>query len=465
MRRYKAKLSQRQNAIRSMMDAESFRAKLAGRKDATADKKLSQSGAVRALTVTKPVQFNFTTAARVKSSSASKTSDAPDFSRSLRSYRRPSTEGTGVTQPVPFNLSGRKRRHSADPANKFQSQAEIVEKFHSGTPDRFRSKPKPRPRSASPGQQLKVTIPQTPQLMTRGRSRPQHVLSQEELEEQELIRIRANKFTARAAPRALSGAVGLPERRQLPVVEPQSPAFALRSRMAERKPRLAPEPEPEVRARPAPHRGVPVLLPPHPRKATLPTPFSFESRDKIMMERKEDKIQQILEEEKKAREFHAKPIMKEEAIKVPARQAPVPTKAEPFKLTIEERVEERLTKWHASVEKEQEAQRKAALFKATDPKVLSKAPFEPRPSEKPLSEVSNFSLHTDRRAEERTRFEMKLKQKEAEIEGAKRELEKRKKREEEEEVQRLRKEAVPRANPIRNYKHLDITKSDKPLTA
>ena len=137
-----------------------------------------------------------------------------------------------MTQPVPFNLSGRKRRHSADPANKFQSQAEIVEKFHSGTPDRFRSKPKPRHRSASPGQQeVRATIPQTPQLLTRGRSRPQQVLSQEELEHQELARIRANRFSARPAPKALGGAVGLPERVQLPVVEPQSPAFALRSRM------------------------------------------------------------------------------------------------------------------------------------------------------------------------------------------------------------------------------------------
>ena len=294
------------------------------------------------------------------------------FDRSLRSYRRPSTEGAGVTQPVPFNLSGgRKRRHSADPGNKFQSQAELVEKFHSGTPDRFRSRPAPRPRSVSPGRQQRVTVPHTPHLVTRGRSRPQHVLSQQELEEQELSRIRANKFTARPAPKAASGPSGLPERMQLPVVEPQSPAFALRSRMAERKTRVEPEPEPEpvVRARPAPHRGVPILLPPNPRKTTLPTPFSFETRDKALIEKKEEKIKQILEEEKKAREFHAKPIMKEEAIKMPARQAPAPTKVEPFKLAIEERVEERLHKWQVSVEKELEAQRKAALFKATDPKV------------------------------------------------------------------------------------------------
>lgn len=140
---------------------------------------------------------------------------------------------------------------------------------------------------------------------------------------------------------------------------------------AERKTHVEPEPEPVpvVKARPAPHRGVPVLLPPMPRKSTQPAPFSFETRDKLQMEKKEEKIQKILEEERKAREFHANPIMKEEAVKVPARQPPAATKVEPFKLAIEERVEERLTKWQASVQKELEEQRKAALFKATDPKV------------------------------------------------------------------------------------------------
>ena len=126
-----------------------------------------------------------------------------------------------------------------------------------------------------------------------------------------------------------------------------------------------------VRARPAPHRGVPVLLPPHPRKATLPEPFSFENRDKAMFEKKEEKIKQVLEEEKKAREFHAKPILKEDAVKMPARQPQQPTKVEPFKLQIEERCEERLAKWQEGVEKELSDQRKAALFKASEPKVLS----------------------------------------------------------------------------------------------
>ena len=81
--------------------------------------------------------------------------------------------------------------------------------------------------------------------------------------------------------------------------------------------------------------------------------------------------------------------------------------------------------------------------------MLAKAPFQPKPSEKPLAEVGNFMLNSERRAREREAFELKLKQKEAEMEGAKRELEARKKREQEEEVARLRKEAVLRAQPIR----------------
>ena len=265
-------------------------------------------------------------------------------------------------------------------------------------------------------------MPRTPMLMTRGRSRPTHILSKEEREEQEMAEHKAlmfkakgvgetvpkfkygdvekkpstipepfhlhsstrmgmrteteeekpQQFSAKPVPKGImSGPIGVPEKRLLPMVEPQSPAFALKTRMAERKPKAEPEPEPEpaVRSRPAPHRGVPVLLPPNPRKATLPEPFSFENRDKAMFEKKEDKIRQVLEEEKKAREFHAKPIMKEEAIKVPQVKPLPTTKVEPFKLAIEERCEERLAKWQEGVEKELEEQRKAALFKASEPKV------------------------------------------------------------------------------------------------
>ena len=144
------------------MDLDSIKSKLSKKGEAsTATLKRqiagrsSGSGTVSKPTLTKPVEFNFATSTRVKSNSASKTSDAPDFSRMLRSYSRKSGEGAGagITQPIPFNLTAvRKRRHSADTSsNKFKSAAELVQNFQKDTPDRFRTRPRSRPRSVSPG--------------------------------------------------------------------------------------------------------------------------------------------------------------------------------------------------------------------------------------------------------------------------------------------------------------------------
>merc|ERR1719493_373829 len=138
---------------------------------------------------------------RSKTSSAV-SSDAPSFSRMLRSYNKQLaglSSTTGITQPQPFNFAPeRKRRHSAD--TKFKSQAELIQNFQKGTPDRFRSKPqagtKTRHRSASPGP-ARITIPHTPQLSTRGRSRPAAVLSKEEREELELEELKNKQFKAK----------------------------------------------------------------------------------------------------------------------------------------------------------------------------------------------------------------------------------------------------------------------------
>ena len=89
---------------------------------------------------------------------------------------------------------------------------------------------------------------------------------------------------------------------------------------------------------------------------------------------------------------------------------------------VEKRVEARVTKWQESLEMELKAQREAALFKARDPHVLNKEPFIPKASEKPLSEIDNFELHSDRRAAEREQYERMKKQKEAELEGMKRQV-------------------------------------------
>lgn len=62
------------------------------------------------------------------------------------------------------------------------------------------------------------------------------------------------------------GPVGIPERRQLSLVEPHSPAFTLNERLASRKrpaPTVESEPAEEdriFRAKPAPHFGVPIVI-------------------------------------------------------------------------------------------------------------------------------------------------------------------------------------------------------------
>jgi len=227
-----------------------------------------------------------------------------------------------------------------------------------------------------------------------------------------------------------------------------------------------PEPEPIVKARPAPHRGVPVSLPPVSKKSTQPAPFSFDQRDHEMMVKKEEKIKKVLNEEQKAREFHANPVPKavETGGRLPERQALPLTKTEPFKMAIDERVESRLAKWQEGLNKELEEQRKATQFKATEARSLVIPPFVPKPSDKALSEISNFTLHSDRRAEERAAYELERSAKEAGLEGQRREMEERKRRREEEEVMKLRRAAVHKAQPIKHYKPLEVKPSTKPLT-
>jgi len=494
----------------------------------------------RPMAVTRPMEFKFATDARVKDNAkAGAEKDKKEFTSTLRSYAKGQNvpeSSTGMTVPKPFPSmeTARKRRHSADPKtpSKFMSMAEKVNKFQKETPQRFRSRPNgPNPsplrsrrgRSASPSQRAPgITIPKTPHLTAKHRTRPTYALSREEQEKKDLEDAKQNQFKAHAvgegvptfkhaqvetrpstipepfhlteqhhapvtatepapAPfkaqplpsKLLQAVTGLPERKMIPVVVPESPAFAMKERLANRK-QAAVEAqlaaveaqEPIIRAKPAPHRNIPVILPTIAKKSTVPQPFSFSERDQTLMQKKEDKIKKVLEEEAAAREFHAQPILAPPPL--PPRKPVEATQPKPFALKIDERVDSRVAKWQEDVQKELEEQRRAATnFKAQEAKVLTKAPFEPKIPEKPLREIDNISrpfAHSEKRAEERAKYELEQKQKEAELEGAKRLLEERRKREEEEEIARIRREAVPKAQPIRHYKPVEVHPSDKPLT-
>jgi len=488
--------------------------------------------AIKAAALTRPAEFKFATASRSKESRRRSMSvpDAPDFSRMLRSYTKPQTSAAVVrelTKPAPFpRAESRKRRLSDDVSavDRFKSMAEQVTKFQKGTPDRFHTKPRGRSgsprrtrlRSQSPRQ---LTVAVTPQLTTKGRSRPNYVVSQAEREQMEHEEAQRHQFRAKQVgetlpkfhygeverrpctvpePFNLAGAAsrpfakpqmpeipaanfksnplnrkilekqtGVPERKVIPVIEPESPAFALKKRMATRLPAFETKEEPEriVKAKPVPHYGVPVAMSLTNKRSTVPQPFSFAERDVMSAAAKEERIRKLLEEEEAAHEFHAQPIAKGvEHPRVLEKKALQPTVPAPFKMNIEERLESRINKWQEDINKELEDQKKAANFKASEPKVLSQAPFVPKPAEKHLIEISNFNLHTDRRAEERREYEMEKKKKEVDLDSAKRQLEQRKEREQEEEVQKMRKQQVHKAQPIRGYKPVEIKPSEKPLT-
>eukprot|EP00094_Tigriopus_californicus_P006476 TCALIF_06236-PB protein Name:"Similar to TPX2 Targeting protein for Xklp2 homolog (Patiria pectinifera)" AED:0.07 eAED:0.05 QI:246/0.66/0.57/1/1/1/7/271/703 len=220
-----------------------------------------------------------------------------------------------------------------------------------------------------------------------------------------------------------------------------------------------------VRAKPMPHFGVPVRLPCANKKATAAQPFSFEDRDQQTLTKKREKIDKILEQEKKEREFKANPMPNlNKPVGLPIKEVILPTEAKPFHHEIEKRVENRIQKWQKGVEEELRKQQEAALFKARPAKVLYQEPFRPEHHDKPMTEISNFELHSDRRAREREVFELEKKRKEADLESMKRQLEERRRLEHEEEVRRLRHEAVHKAQPVRSYKGIKIQPSDKPLT-
>jgi len=527
MRRFKNKMAA--GVTQNQADIKIKSAASAGPSKSNNPVKATAKAPVKGIGLTQTKEFTFATDSRLKSSGSRRRSvsvpDAPNFIQMLRKPSAGSAEKNSgplkLTKPQPFpRVEGQKRKHSD--GEEFKSMAEQVNKYQRGTPDRFRSKP--RGRSQSP-MRLRLrsqsprgcTIPQSPALTTKGRSRPHHILSQSEREELEMEEAKKNQFHAKSvgqtvpkykhpeieqractvpqpfqvasklfskpAPppeqkvenfqskpvnkKILEGPIGVPAKKVVPAIEPESPAFKLKERLAARKPvEVAPtEPERIPRARPVPHYGVPVQLPPVSKRSTVPAPFSFSDRDDQLAQKKEEKIKKILEEEKAAREFHANPILKEVANpRLPEKKVQPPTQIAPFQLKIEERVETRLNKWQEDIKKELDDQRKAANFKANEPKVLHQAPFVPKPSDRQLSEISNFTLHSDRRAVERQAYEKERLKKELDIEQAKREKEERKKREQAEEVTKLRRQAVHKAQPIKGYKALQIKPSEKPLT-
>lgn len=449
----------------------------------------SSSSSSCSLRVTRPEPFRFATDHRTKQhvhntqhsqmpTEASKMREPMranvgqvDFSKMLRSYDQNQEDGTRgrskvktqVTRPQPFTFGGRSRRaNSCEPTPTKRGRETSLED------DAAQPQAKMAHTTMGSGssESLRNTKPQPFSFVDRDLARVKDKFDQIKQDVQ-----KNNYFTKslRSYPsnEAMTEVGGLTK---------QKP-FSFDSRPVRKRAQSA-EPDPNrlsqggevltdrvVRAKPMPHFGVPVRLPCANKKATAAQPFSFEDRDQQTLMKKREKIDKILEQEKKEREFKANPMPNlNKPVGLPIKEVILPTEAKPFHHEMEKRVENRIQKWQKGVEEELRKQQEAAMFKARPAKVLYQEPFRPEHHDKPMTEISNFELHSDRRAREREAFELEKKRKEADLESMKRQLEERRRLEEEEEVRRLRNEAVHKAQPVRSYKGIKIQPSDKPLT-
>ncbi|XP_061197488.1 targeting protein for Xklp2 homolog isoform X2 [Saccostrea echinata] len=476
---------------------------------------------------TKPEPIHFETDSRIKSHPTNNNSadKKVDFVRILRSNSRgrsPAPAERVPTKPQPFKLSeGRKRKADTD-SETYKSMAEQLVTFHKQTPDRFHSHSKKVPektkslhsRSPVPG----LTVPKTPNFESTSRSRPVLVPSQKDLEEKEIEEMKKNQFKAHpvnkkilsnpntgvkkvtpkpvtkfeefefeggrrphnnsmkrdkeekyefhaqpAPKKILEGPVGIKPVKSLPVTLPQSPAFCLRQRVRLPMPKEEEEEVSKVmKSHAVPHVGVP-FQPILNHKSTIPEPFTFEERDKLAMAKKQEKIEEIYEEERKMREFHAQPLpVGEDAL--PLKKTKPATIPEPFHLEADERGAKRLQEFSHKVEEENKQLKAQAKFKAHPAKVVHQEPFCPQKSTKPLTDISGFELNTEHRSQKRENFEMYKKAREAQLEAAKREIERQKEEEEKAAVAKMRADAVHKPQRIKRYKSVEVLPSDRPIT-
>ncbi|XP_053401095.1 targeting protein for Xklp2 homolog isoform X2 [Mercenaria mercenaria] len=476
--------------------------------------------------LTKPEGFKFETDSRIKTHNMETRhdSDVKDFATSLRSDKgkQPNISSKHtITKPEPFKLSAQRKRKLPDldekQAEKYESMAERLAQF-TKTPDRFRSKSKAGPSEQKRGRSKSphgITVPKTPQFETRTRSRPVTAPTREDMEKIEVEEMQKNQFKAQpvnpkifknpntgvrkvptkaptvpeefhlssknrhhekekseeqyhfhAQPlnkKILEGTVGVKEAKKLAPTVPESPAFALKHRARIPVVEQPKDDKPNLRSRPAPHFGIP-FQPHFEHKATEPEPFGFDEREKKRAEEKKKKIDQVLDEEKKHREFHANPMPDLKPHLPPKRNRPLTVK-QPFNLDTDNRGAKKAEEWSKKMHNELEHQKEMARFKAKNPTVLEHEPFIPHKENKYTTDISEFEFNTAKRMVKREAFEMHKKAKQDELDNIRIQEQRMKEAEERAEFERMRREAVHKANPVKQYRRMAIKPSEKPLTA
>uniref|UniRef100_UPI00398E4CDD targeting protein for Xklp2 n=1 Tax=Pristiophorus japonicus TaxID=55135 RepID=UPI00398E4CDD len=475
-----------------------------------------------------PMDIKFHTDKRIKSHDEGQVYKEVSFTSELRKHLQSPARGhKSTTVPKPFNLScGIKRKLSDTDRQEYVSLAQQVAAFQSRTPSRYqlRSSHQVEEGPAKVPVRLQLTRAHTPLLATKSRARPITCKSAAEIEAKELEEMQSYKFKAqevnsrileggpllpkkrqvkeptqpigfdleiekrirereenrkpepeddykfhsRPCPtRILEDVVGVPEKRQLPITMPKSPAFIMRNRM--RIPHKVEEKEEKhvVKANPMPHYAVPFKPKSSEDKTVEIQPFSFEARDKQREVLKEKKIQELRKEMTEFPAFKAQLLPDFESARLPEKVIKPVTKVQPFHLRMEERGAIRDQRWAQMMKEELRQQKDAVCFKANPNSIIYREPFLPKKADRSLTDSvlqDNFELATEKRAKERMEFEMYKAEKESMREKVNQERRKEIEENERAETTRLRQELVHKANPIRHYKKVEIKASEEQLT-
>lgn len=358
----------------------------------------------------------------------------------------------------------RYRRPTAGPQElsktKFVSMAEAIYHYQRDTPGRFRSTKPQIFRTQGRAGPNGLTVPQSPMLRCKARSRPLHVMSQKEKEDLELEELKKYKIKAHPIPKSvMEGPINLPDVPKKPVTVPEP--FHLTE--IHKKPIASPVVE-KFKARPAPKHilqkpQVPVKPPVHVTKSispkfhykrtnsadqlknekpsqklvekclrqgpVKPEPFSFEKRDEEMKRRRDERIKKQIEEERKQASLF---------------------KAQPLPGAVKKQMKCATIKGSSSTASSENKENHK--FEARPPIVLYKEPFKPVLQSLHIVKPVPFELTTEKRAAEREKFEKQLREKEEEMERIKQMKEKERLESEERAKAELRAKLIHHAKPV-----------------
>ncbi|XP_052178024.1 protein TPX2 isoform X2 [Diospyros lotus] len=306
-----------------------------------------------------------------------------------------------------------------------------------------------------------LTAPKSPVLQTSLRARPPKIKSYEELEREELEK--APKFKARPLNKRIfesKGDLGLFCNVKRHVTVPQEFHFAIDERIPPPAPVFDLFDKLSLNSEPQHEKQIP-------RNTTL-NPFHLRTEERgAEKERKfvMEVVQKQLEEERaRIPKANPYPYTTDYPVIPPKPEPKNCTKPEPFQLESLVRHEEEMQREMEERQRMEMEEAQMRIFKAQP--ILKEDPIPvPEKTRKPLTEVQEFNLHVEHRAEDRAEFDKKIKEKEMMYKRYRDEAESAKMMEEEKALKQLRRTLVPHARPVPSFDHPFLpAKSSKDVT-